>query len=201
MAKGMIVDSPGYPRALRPRPGRHVRLVADLGLALLVTLALETLTGLVLFLFAHGLTPRGSAWAAAAFSFLARNNLLMLQDISFQTDVHVWIGYVTTAVIAVKGVAAWPALTGWRPRRFSAARLVIEKGVAWAVIVLAPASYLTGIALALHWLPFENRAVLDLHLWVSAALVLLLGWHVWRFFPEGIRVMTVQIRRGIRGMA
>ncbi|MGH7861293.1 MAG: hypothetical protein ACREOS_03540, partial [Candidatus Dormibacteraceae bacterium] len=86
---------------------------------------------------------------------------------------------------------------GWWPRRFSKSRLTIEKAAAWALLVLAPASYATGIAVALRWLPPRDRLVLDAHLWVSLALLLPLGWHVWRYFPEGIRVLTVQVRHTI----
>lgn len=185
--------TPGFPRRA---PRRQVRLVADLGLALLPVLGVETLTGLVLFLFAHGLTPKGSPWAGRVFTFLAQNNLLVIQDISFQTDVHVWIGYLTTWTILLKAWASWPTLTGWWPRRFSPSRLANEKAAAWALLILAPASYLSGIALALRFFPVGDRAIENVHLWVSAALLLPLGWHVWRFFPEGLRVLSVQVRHG-----
>lgn len=176
------------------RPRRHVRLVADLGLVLLPVLIIETLTGMVLFLFAHGLTPGESRWAAAAFNFLAANNLLVLQDISFQTDAHVWAGYLTTWAIALKALSSLPTLTGWWPRRFSPSRLKLEKAAAWSVLVLAPASYLSGIAVALRLLRFQDRLLLNAHLWISLALLIPLGWHVWRYFPEGTRVLTVQVR-------
>ncbi|MGH2458969.1 MAG: hypothetical protein ACRDIY_08890 [Chloroflexota bacterium] len=193
--KTAIQTTPGG-RAAKPArgTGRHVRLVADLGLTLLPALAIETLTGAVLFLFAHGLTPRGSGWATATFNFLAANNLLVLQDISFQTDVHVWAGYLTTWALVLKAWNSWPTLTGWWPRRFSRSRLATEKAAAWALLVLAPASYLSGIAVALRWLPLQDRLALNVHLWVSVALLAPLGWHIWRYFPEGLRVLTVQIR-------
>ena len=168
--------------------------MADLGLALLPVLFVETLTGLVLFLFAHGLTPGGSGWAATAFDFLAANNLLIVQDISFQTDVHVWAGYLTTWTVLLKAWSSWPTLTGWWPRRFTPERMKAEKAAAWALLALAPASYLSGIAVALRWLPRDDRLALNLHLWVSLALLAPLGWHVWRYFPEGCRVLSVQVR-------
>ncbi len=172
-----------------------MRLVADVGLVLLPVLVIETLTGLVLFLFAHGLTPKESAWAGYVFSLLASANLLVIQDISFQTDVHVWVGYLTTWAILLKAWASWPTLTGWWPRRFSRIRRVVEKAIASSILILAPASYLSGVALALRLLPREERALRDLHLWVSALLILPLAWHLVRFFPEGIRVLRVQCRR------
>ena len=179
---------------MRP-PRRRVRLVADLGLALLPVLLVETLTGLVLFLFAHGLTPRGSGLATTVFNFLAANNLLVIQDISFQTDVHVWAGYLTTWTVALKAWSSWPTLTGWWPRRFSASRLKIEKFAAWSVRVLAPTSYVSGIAVALRLFRLQDRLLLNAHLWVSLALLVPLGWHVWRYFPEGLRVLSVQLRQ------
>ncbi len=169
--------------------------MADLGLALLPALLVETLTGVILFLFAHGLTPKGSAWAAAVFEFLAAHDLLVVQDISFQTDVHVWAGYLTTWTLALKAWQSWPTLTGWFPRRFSPSRLRAEKAAAWALLVLGPASYLSGVAVALRWFPLQDRLALNVHLWVSVALVAPLAWHVWRYFPEGIRVLSVQLRR------
>ncbi len=172
-----------------------MRLVADVGLALLPVLVVETLTGLILFLFAHGLTPKESAWAGYVFNLLASANLLVIQDISFQTDVHVWVGYLTTWAILLKAWASWPTLTGWWPRRFSRLRRLVEKAAASSVLLLGPASYLSGIALELRLLPREERTMRDLHLWVSALLILALAWHLVRFFPEGIRVFAVQIRR------
>jgi len=80
----MVIRSRSEPGVRRYAPSRRVRLVADLGLALLPVLAVETLTGLVLFLFAHGLTPKGSAWAGHVFDLLAAAHLLVIQDISFQ---------------------------------------------------------------------------------------------------------------------
>lgn len=181
--------------ATRPRrPPRRVRLVADLGLFLLPALVVETLTGLVLFAFAHGLAPKGSAWADAVFEFLAQNNLLTLQDIGFQTDVHVWAGYLTIWAIALKAWASWPTLRGWHPRRFSALRFNLEKAAAWALLTLAPASYLTGTAIALRLFRFHDRFISNLHLWVSLLLLPVLAWHILRFLPLGLKVLRVQLK-------
>jgi hypothetical protein len=175
-----------------------VRLVADLGLSLLPVLAIEILTGLVLFMFAHGLIPKGSAIAGRIFNALASANLLVVQDITFQTDVHVWAGYLSVWLIALKALASWPTLVGWWPRRLIPSRRRIEKALAWSVLILAPTSYVTGLALTVRpYAPllFSYRIWRDAHLWSSALLLLPLAWHVWRFFPTAIRVLTVQLRR------
>lgn len=171
-----------------------MRLIADLGLSLLLALIVETMTGSILFLFAHGLTPKGSAWSAYVFNALASSNLLVIQDISFQTDLHVWAGYLSTGAIVLKAWASWPTLTGWWPHRLSPARLTFEKTAAWALLILGPASYLTGLALV--WRPFlrYDPTIRNAHLWVSLALVVALGRHVWRFFPTGLKVFWVQLR-------
>ncbi len=176
---------------------RQVRLVADLGLFLLPVLAVETVTGGVLFLFAHSLTPKGSAIAARVFDVLASMNLIFLQDVTFQTDVHVWIGYLTAVFIVAKALASWPTLTGWWPRRFSLPRQTAEKGLAWILLILAPTSYVTGLALTLRpnvFLPVSQHLLRDAHLWSSALLLAPLGWHVWRFVPSATRVLMVQLR-------
>jgi len=130
-----------------------VRLIADLGLVLLVALGLESVTGIVLFAFAHGLTPKGSTWAAKVFDLLVALNLLVVQDLSFQTDLHVWVGYLSAGVVALKAIASWPTLTGWWPRRFRPRRLALEKLLAWSLFVLAPLSYATGLVLAFRVTP------------------------------------------------
>ena len=191
----MVIRSRSEPGVRRYAPSRRVRLVADLGLALLPVLAVETLTGLVLFLFAHGLTPKGSAWAGHVFDLLAAAHLLVIQEISFQTDVHVWVGYLTTWTLALKAWASWPTLIGWCPRRFSAERLRAEKVAASALLALAPASYLSGITLALRLFPLHVPIVRDVHLWVSVLLIPPLAWHMIRFFPEGLKVFSVQVDR------
>ncbi len=173
---------------------RRVRLVADLGLALVLVLAVEVGTGVVLFAVAHGLTPKGSAWANRLFVALATANLLVLQDVPFQADVHVWTGYLSTAVVVLKGWASWPTLIGWRPRGWTAARLTLEKGLAGAILVLAPASYLSGIALAMAPHLLSLHLLRDVHLGVSALLVPPLLWHLGRFLPIGLKVARIQAR-------
>jgi hypothetical protein len=165
------------------------------GLSLVPVFAVEILTGLVLFAFGHGLAPKNAPWAAHVFDFLASTNLLVIQDISFQTDVHVWAGYLTVWTIALKAWASWPTLLGWLPRRFSPSRLAFEKSVSWALLALAPASYLTGLTLT--WRPMSHSYPLlrDLHLWVSALLLLPLAWHVIRFLPLGLKVFWLQLKR------
>ena len=180
------------PRVARPR--RHVRLVADLGLTLLPVLLVETLTGLMLFLAGHGLAPKGTAWGRDVFDWLAATNLLALQDMSFQTDLHVWVGYLTVWTIAWKIWASWPTLIGWWPRRYTPSRRAVEKVMAWSLLVLAPASYLSGTALDLRLLPHVARAVRDVHLIVSALFVVPFAWHVWRFLPTGLKVLWVQLK-------
>jgi hypothetical protein len=185
----------------RPDGRRLVRIVADLGLSLVPVLILEILTGVVLFLFAHGLTPRGSAIAGRIFNALASSNLLFIQDVTFQTDVHVWVGYLSTWAIALKAWASWPTLIGWWPRRFGSVRRTWEKTMSWLVLVLAPTCYLTGLALTLRPTPAlytSMRLVRDAHLWSSALLLVPLGWHVWRFLPIAIRVVTTQLRRTVK---
>jgi hypothetical protein len=164
------------------------------GLFLLPVLLVETVTGALLFAFGRGIVPKGSEWAQAVFDFLAAHNLLQLQDIGFQTDLHVWVGYLTAWAILLKAIASWPTLVGWWPRRFAPLHLLIEKAAAWGLLVLAPASYLTGTALALHFVSLREHLVHDLHLYTSALLVLVLAWHVWHFLPTGLRVMAVQVR-------
>ncbi len=185
--------SNGPLRRTARRSPRPVRVIADLGLILLPVLLAETLTGLVLFAFAHGLTPKDSAWAAKVFVTLASANLLVVQDITFQTDVHVWVGYLTTWAIALKAVASWQTLVGWWPSRLGPARLAFEKVAAASVLVLGPASYLTGVALTVRHLPRTEHLVRDVHLWVSALLVVPLAWHVVRFLPTGLRIFRVQL--------
>lgn len=182
------------PIVLRPRR-RRARLVADLGLALLPVLAIEILTGLVLFLFAHGLVPRGEGWAQAIFDGLAAANLLVLQDVPFQTDVHVWVGYLTCWLVALKIWASWPTLVGWWPRRFSLPRLAGEKLAAGSLLVLASAAYLTGVALTLRPVPFPRGALRDVHLVVSALLLVPLAWHLARFLSLSQRIAAVQLAR------
>jgi hypothetical protein len=182
-------------RSRAPTPRRQVRLVADLGLLLLPALAVETFTGLLLFAFRQGLIPKGGPGAQAIFDFLAANHLLALQDISFQTGLHVWAGYLTVWALLWKAWASWPTLVGWWPRRFSPGRLAAEKAAAWALLALAPASYTTGLALMLRRPDLPYGRLHDLHLWVSLALLVPLGWHVWRFFPTGLRILTVQLRQ------
>jgi hypothetical protein len=175
-----------------------VRLVADVGLCLLPFLVAEILTGLVLFLFAHGLTPNGTELGGEIFNALASADLLYLQDITFQTDVHVWAGYLSAGLIALKVLASWPTLVGWRPRRFGPSRRIVEKALAWALLALALTCYVTGLALTARPdapLLLSSRSWRDLHLWSSALLVVPLAWHVWRFYPTAIRVLTVQLRR------
>ncbi len=179
-----------------------MRLVADLGLTLLPILGIEILTGLILFLFAHGLTPKGSALAARIFNALASANLLVVQDVTFQTDVHVWVGYLTVWLIALKAWASWPTLIGWWPRKFSPSRQLIEKTLAWSILVFASTSYLTGLALTVR--PYGTflisaRIWRDAHLWTSGLLLLPLAWHVWRFLPTATRVALVQVRRIVIG--
>ena len=178
---------------------RRVRLVADLGMSLLPGLGVETLTGLVLFLFGHGLAPKDVPGAVdlfnRLFNLLARTKLLFVQDITFQTDLHVWVGYLTTGVIALKAWVSWPTLLEWRPPRFGPTRLVLEKAAAWSLLALGPASYLTGLALSFRLWPLHASSLRDVHLWVSIALVLPLAWHICRFFPTGLKVLTVQARR------
>jgi hypothetical protein len=175
---------------------RHVRLVADLGLLLGPILAVETVTGGVLFLFAHALTPKGSAAAALIFDALVSAQLLFLQDVTFHTDLHVWVGDVSTVVIVAKALASWPTLTTWWPGRFTPARLTAEKAMAWMLLVLAPTSYVTGLALTLRpyvVLPFSHDLWREAHLWSSALLIVPLAWHVWRFTPTALRVLSVQL--------
>jgi hypothetical protein len=131
-------------RSRAPTPRRQVRLVADLGLLLLPALAVETFTGLLLFAFRQGLIPKGGPGAQAIFDFLAANHLLALQDISFQTGLHVWAGYLTVWALLWKAWASWPALVGWWPRRFSPGRLAAEKAAAWALLALADPTFPTG---------------------------------------------------------
>jgi hypothetical protein len=172
-----------------------VRLVSDLGLALLPSLAAEILTGLVLFVFAYGLMPKGAPWAQAIFDGLAAANLLFLQDVPFQTDVHVWVGYLSCGVLALKIWASWPTLLGWWPRRFSTPRLAAEKLAAVSLLVFATASYLTGLALTVRPPLFHDRTLRDVHLVVSALLLVPLAWHLIRFLATSLRVVAVQIRR------
>lgn len=179
----------------RRAPRRRVRLVADLGLALLPILATEILTGLVLFVFAYGLMPKGAPWAQAVFDWLAAANLLFLQDVPFQTDVHVWVGYLTCWVVALKIWASWPTLLNWSPRRFSLPRVAAEKLAAVALLVLAAASYLTGLALAVRLPWFHDRTLRDVHLVVSALLLVPLAWHLVRFLATSLRVVSVQVKR------
>jgi hypothetical protein len=181
---------------------RFVRLVADLGLLLLPVLTVEILTGLILFLFAHGLTPKDSRLAARIFNLLASSRLLFVQDITFQTDAHVWVGYLTVWTVGLKAVASWPTLTGWWPKRFSPSRRVLEKTMAGLVLLLVPVCYATGLVLTVQ--PYSTvllsrRTWRDAHLWVSILLLVPLAWHVWRFLPVAIRVATVQLRRIGRG--
>jgi hypothetical protein len=174
-----------------------VRTVADVGLALLPGLGVETLTGGILFVFAHGLSPKESILANQLFAALASANLIFLQDITFQTDVHVWLGYVTCGVVGLKAWASWPTLLGWRPKRFSPTRHHVEKVLAWSLLALVVACYLTGLALTVRsylspviaW-----RLVRDAHLWTSALLLVPLSWHLWRFLGVAVRVVTVQLR-------
>jgi hypothetical protein len=184
---------PAVPRRARRR--RNVRLVADVGLSLVPVFVVEILTGLVLFAFGHGLAPKNAPWAAHVFDFLASTNLLVIQDISFQTDVHVWAGYLTCWTIALKAWGSWPTLIGWWPRRLSPPRLVAEKAAAWSLLALAPASYVTGLALTLRPMHLANPLLRDLHLWVSALLLLPLTWHAIRFLPTGLKVFWVQLKR------
>lgn len=174
---------------------RNVRLVADVGLFILPGLTIEILTGLILFAIGRGLVPSNAAWAQSAFHFLAAHNLVQVQDIGFQTNLHVWVGYLTTWAIGLKAIASWPTLRGWWPRKFAPFHLVIEKSAAWGLLVLAPASYLTGAAISLHLIPFHSRLVRDVHLWVSVLLLVVFAWHVWQFFPTGMKVLWVQLRR------
>jgi hypothetical protein len=193
----LLLRPPGRRESDSPKPiaRRFVRLVADLGLSLLPVLGIEILTGLILFLFAHGLTPKGSALAARIFNALASANLLVVQDVTFQTDVHVWVGYLTVWLIALKAWASWPTLIGWWPRKFSPSRQLLEK-------TLASASYLTGLALTVRLYGtflFAARIWRDAHLWSSGLLLLPLAWHVWRFLPTAARVALVQVRRLVIG--
>jgi hypothetical protein len=184
------------PSAARPdRLRRHVRLVADVGLGLLPPLLVELLTGLVLFAFGHRLTPTDEAWAGQVFLFLAAHHLLVLQDISFQTDLHVWAGYLSIWAIALKAYVSWPTLRGWWPRGYSPTRRSLEKALAWVVLVSGPLSYVTGLGLLLRHVPFGSANLREIHLWVSAAFSLSLGWHLIRFLPLGLRVLVVQVRQ------
>jgi hypothetical protein len=165
---------------------------------LLPVLCVEILTGLVLFLFAHGLTPKESHLAGRIFNLLASARLLFVQDITFQTDAHVWVGYLTVWIVALKAATSWPTLTGWWPRRLSPSRRVVEKSMAVLVLILVPLSYATGLILTVQ--PYSSLVLSrhtwrDAHLWISVALLVPLAWHVWRFLPVAIRVATVQVRR------
>jgi hypothetical protein len=128
--------------------------------------------------------------------------LLFVQDITFQTDAHVWVGYLTVWAVVFKAFASWPTLTGWWPRRFSPSRRVLEKTMAWVVLVLVPLCYVTGLILTVQ--PYSTillprRAWRDAHLWTSILLLVPLAWHVWRFLPTAMRVGTNQLRRMVRG--
>ena len=178
-----------------PLDRRRPRLVSDLGLGLLLPLAIEVLTGFILFVFLNHLIPRDAPWEGQLFQWLADRNLLYLQDVGYQTDLHVYVGYASLLVVAAKAAASWPTLRGWWPRRFSPGRLQFEKAMAWGVLIFAPASYVSGVATVLRPFRRGQGIILDLHLWLSILLIVPLAWHIYRFLPTGLRIFWIQIKR------
>ncbi len=180
-----------------PLDRRHPRLVGDLGLALLLPLLIEAVTGFILFVFLNRLLPRDAPWEGQLFQWLVDRNLLYLQDIGFQTDTHVYVGYASLLVVIAKAVVSWPTLRGWWPKRFGPNRLQFEKAMSWGVLIFGPASYLSGLALELRPFHRQQSFLLDLHLWLSILLIVPLAWHICRFLPTGLRIFWVQIKRTV----
>ena len=178
-----------------PLDRRHPRLVSDLGLGLLLPLAIEILTGMILAVFLNRLIPRDAPWEGQLFQWLADRNLLYLQDVGYQTDLHVYAGYASMFLVVAKAAASWPTLRGWWPKQFGPGRLQFEKSMAWAVLIFGLASYLSGIATVLRPFRRGQGIILDLHLWLSVLLIVPLAWHVYRYLPTGLRIFWIQIKR------
>ena len=178
----------------------HRRTAVYVGLAILLLLLIEGISGLLLWASTH----RQGALAQAFLASLpaARLNgpwMRWLLDVTTMTWLHVWFGYWLLGLTGVKLWAVWWLLRRRFPTRFGQRRLRFEKVMAWSLPVVYGVVLATGIAMdqrfvAARW----HDTVRDVHLWSSELAAPITIWHLIRFLPTVWRIGRHDVRRALR---
>lgn len=184
--------------AVRPTSRlRKRRMAVYVGLAILLLLIVEGVTGWLLWVAAH----RRAALATAFLQALPAQRIQgpwirWLFDVPVLTDVHVELGYVLLALTGVKLWAVWWLLRHWFPRRLGQTRLLLEKVAAWSLPIVYGVILASGVVLDQRFAVQWGRDVLrDVHLWSSELAVPVTGWHLLRFLPTVWQVARRDLRR------
>jgi hypothetical protein len=193
-ARRTVAEAPWTTRLARRRTAVYV------GLAILLIVLFEGVSGWLLWVAAH----RQAALARAFIAALPANQLNgpwigWLFDVPTLTGTHVWWGYLLLGLTGWKLWAVWWLLQHWFPRRFGRRRLIAEKVAAWSLPLIYGAILVTGVALderlGLVW---GRVAMRELHLWSSELALPVTVWHLIRFTPTVWRVARHDIKRGSR---
>ncbi|HYU21342.1 MAG TPA: hypothetical protein VEQ11_21880 [Chloroflexota bacterium] len=178
------------------------RWTSYVGIAILVAIGLESISGWLLWVAGHR-----RAWLAAALleaipdAWPSAAPIGWLLDVPRVTDLHVQAGYVLLGLVGAKIGLVWWLLRNWFPRRFGPARLVLEKVAAWALPLVYGSILLTGVALDQRLgLVWGRSLVRDVHLWSSELAAPITAWHLLRFWRIVWRIsrrdLTVRPRAG-----
>jgi hypothetical protein len=167
------------------------RTAVYVGLAILLIVLFEAISGWLLWVAAHRQTVLAQAFIAALpADRLSGPWIRWLFDVPTLTDTHVWFGYLLLGLTGLKLWAVWWLLYHWFPRRFGRRRLVFEKLAAWSLPVIYGTVLVTGIALderlGLIW---GRTAMRELHLWSSELSAPVTVWHLVRFLPVVWRIV------------
>ena len=176
------------------------RTAVYVGLAILLVLLFEALSGWLLWVAAHRRAPLATAFLGA----LPTDRLdgawtRWLFDVPVLTDSHVWFGYLLIGLTGIKLWAVWWLLRHWFRQRFGHRRLLFEKVAAWSLPLVYGVVLFTGVALDQRLGLASGRDLMrDLHLWSSELAAPITVWHLIRFWPTVWQVARRDARARLR---